>query len=155
MPTKYYTRTWCNSCKECTLHHKPFEKEFQCKECGDESKTFNLSDIPKDKYIEQIKRWEDSQGNKLGRIYSTFMSPSNNFFNEESEVIITEDDLGYKKHKAEFYAKEAEERKAKIEERNKLKDLYKGLTRNDKCGCGSGLKFKNCCLPKINEIIYE
>ncbi len=154
MPTKHYTRTWCNSCKEFTLHHTPFGLEFQCKECKDASKTFNLSDIPKDKYIEQIKRWEDSHGNKLGRIYSTFMNPSNNFFNEESEVIITEDDLGYKKHKDEFYAKEAEERKIKIEERNRLKELYKGLTRNDKCGCDSGLKFKNCCLPKINEIIY-
>lgn len=153
MPTKHYTRTWCNSCKEFTLHHTPFGLEFQCKECKDTSKTYNHSDIPNDKYLAQVERWKRSQGNNLFSNYG-FGSLNNNFFNDKSEVIITEDDLGYKKRRSDRIAKESEERKAKIEEKNRLKALYAGLTRNDKCGCDSGLKFKNCCLPKINEIIY-
>ena len=35
--------------------------------------------------------------------------------------------------------------------RNKGK--FKGLGRNDKCACGSNIKYKNCCLDK-NEKYY-
>lgn len=154
MPTKTYTRTWCNACKEFTLHHKPFEKDFQCKECGDASKTYNLKNIPDEKYREQIQRWKAYNSNKFGRVYSAFLNPSISLFDSVPKVEIIEDDLGYEKRRNELYAKEQEVRKAKKEEQERLKALYKGLTRNDKCGCGSSLKFKNCCLPKINEIIY-
>ena len=27
--------------------------------------------------------------------------------------------------------------------------MYNGITRNDKCACGSRLKFKKCCLPRL------
>ena len=30
---------------------------------------------------------------------------------------------------------------------------YKTLTRNDKCGCGSGVKYKKCCYYKIKNQI--
>jgi len=153
MPTKHYTRTWCNSCKDFTLHHTPFGLEFQCKECGDTSKTFLISDIPKEKYVEQIQRWKKSKSDRIGAIYGSFLNPRTSFWDEKSEIIITEDDLGYEKIRYENRAKEKAERQLKIEERDNLKAKYSGLTRNDKCGCGSGLKFKNCCLPKINEII--
>lgn len=154
MPTKTYTRTWCNACKEFTLHHKPFEKDFQCKDCGDSSKTYNPKDIPDEKYREQIERWKIYNGNKFARTYGAFLNPNSSFFDSSPRVEIIEDDLGYEKRRSERQAKENEERKAKKEEQERLKALYKGLTRNDKCGCGSGLKFKNCCQHKINEIIY-
>jgi hypothetical protein len=155
MPTKHYTRTWCNTCKDFTLYHKPFEGEFQCKDCGDCSTSYKISDIPEDKYKEQIQRYKTSQSNKLGKVYATFLNPSHNpFFDSSPSVEIHEDDLGYEKIKSELIAKEKSEIKAKKEEQERLKALYKGLTRNDKCGCGSGLKFKNCCQPKIDEIIY-
>lgn len=154
MPTKRYTRTWCNTCKEFTLHNKPFEQEFQCKECGDKSETYKIADIPEEKYLEQIERWKNYQANKIGGLYTSFLNPRSSFFDSSPSIEIIEDDLGYEEKRKELYAKHAEERKAKIEEQNRLKALYKGLTRNDKCGCGSGLKFKNCCQPKINEIIY-
>ena len=157
MPTKHYTRTWCNSCKDFTLHHTPFGLEFQCKECGNTSKTYLLSDIPKEKYIEQVQRWKDSQSKQFSKMFNSITNPSSfhqmNWFDERNEVIISEDDLGYEKIRDENRAKEKAERQLKIEERDNLKAKYSGLTRNDKCGCGSGLKFKNCCLPKINEII--
>lgn len=154
MPKKTYYRTWCNSCKEFTLHHKPFQQKIQCKDCGDDSESYNSKDIPDDKYLAQIERWKVYNGNKFGRIYGAFLNPSDSLFNSSHSVEIVEDDLGYEKRRNESQAKKNEERKAKKEEQEKLKALYKGLTRNDKCGCGSGLKFKNCCQPKINEIIY-
>ena len=35
-------------------------------------------------------------------------------------------------------------------EENKPKEGidYSGIGRNDKCPCGSGKKYKNCCMPK-------
>lgn len=158
MPSKTYYRTWCSTCKEFTLHHKPFQQEIQCKDCGDNSQTYNNSDIPNEKYKEQIQRWKNSENKQMSKMFSSILNPSSfyqmNWYDERHEVIIKEDDLGYQKRRDELRAKENEERKVKQEEQAKLKALYKGLTRNDKCGCGSGLKFKNCCLPKINEIIY-
>ena len=154
MPTKRYTRTWCSTCKEFTLHHKPFEQEFKCKDCGDSSKTYNPKDIPDDKYREQIERWKNYNANKIGNLYLNFASSNSSFLGSSPKVEIIEDDLGYEKRRNELYAKEQEVRKAKKEEQERLKSLYKGLTRNDKCGCRSGLKFKNCCQSKINEIIY-
>ena len=158
MPTKIYTRTWCNTCKEFTLHHKPFEKDFQCKDCGDSSKTYNPKDIPDEKYREQIQRWKNSENRQFSKMFNSLLNPSSfhqmNWFDERNEVVVKEDDLGYEKRRNELRASEESERKAKKEEQERLKSLYKGLTRNDKCGCGSGLKFKNCCQSKINEIIY-
>jgi NAD-dependent SIR2 family protein deacetylase len=113
MPTKTYTRTWCNTCKEFTLHHKPFEQEFQCKDCGDDSKTYKHSDIPEEKYREQIQRWKAYNSNKLGKVYSEFLNPSISWFNEPHKVEVIEDDLGYEKLRNERQAKEKEERKAK------------------------------------------
>lgn len=41
-------------------------------------------------------------------------------------------------------------------DRLEKKDSLKKIGRNDKCVCGSGKKFKKCCLPKINfQDIYE
>ena len=154
MPKITYTRTWCNSCKDFTLHYKPFQQKIQCKECGDNSETYNIGDIPDDKYQEQIQRWKTYNANKFGRVYGQFLNPNSSFFDSSPSIEIIEDDLGYEKRRDELQAKENEERKTNKEEQERLKALCKGLTRNDKCGCGSGLKFKNCCLPKINEIIY-
>lgn len=158
MPTKTYTRTWCSSCKDFTLWHKPFEGYFQCKDCGDTATTYLTSEIPDEKYREQVQRWKNSENKKFSKMFGALLNPSSfhqmNWFNERHEVIIKEDDLGYQERRDNLRAKENEERKVKKEEQERLKSLYKGLTRNDKCGCGSGLKFKNCCLPKINEIIY-
>lgn len=154
MPTKRYTRTWCSTCKDFTLWHKPFEGDFQCKDCGDKSTTYLTSEIPDEKWKAQIERWKAYNGNKFARTYGAFLNPNSSFFDSSPRVEIIEDDLGYEKRISELQAKENEERKVRQEEQAKLKALYKGLTRNDKCGCGSGLKFKNCCHPKINEIIY-
>ena len=37
------------------------------------------------------------------------------------------------------------------EENVQLRNPLKGLSRNDKCLCGSGKKFKKCCLPKLEQ----
>jgi len=35
------------------------------------------------------------------------------------------------------------------------KQLYKDLGRNNLCGCGSGKKYKKCCLEKYSNISYD
>lgn len=32
-----------------------------------------------------------------------------------------------------------------------LRNPLKGLSRNDPCFCGSGKKYKKCCLPKLEK----
>lgn len=46
------------------------------------------------------------------------------------------------------------ERMRKIEKVKKLLDLgaYRGVGRNDPCPCGSGRKFKKCCMPYVRRL---
>ena len=75
------------------------------------------------------------------------------FFAEPgSNPIIVESDAGQ-----EAINKIIEEERIKEKERiNNLKEeyniFYKHLSRNDKCACGSGKKYKNCCINKFNTI---
>jgi len=40
----------------------------------------------------------------------------------------------------------------KVIEIKKMRPLYTGIGRNEKCPCGSGNKFKKCCIDKKVEI---
>ncbi len=155
MPTIRYIRTWCNSCKDFTLHKKHIESNLKCRDCGNEGESYSISDIPEDKYTEQIDRWKVSRTKSIAGKYMTYLNMmGGNPFRENPDIDIVEDDLGYEKTERQFNEKVKSERDEKRAEQERLKNLYRGLTRNDKCGCGSGVKFKNCCLSKINEIIH-
>lgn len=43
------------------------------------------------------------------------------------------------------------ESQAKVERRITIRNMTVSTGRNDKCGCGSGKKFKKCCLGKTGE----
>lgn len=61
---------------------------------------------------------------------------------------VKEDDAGQEAiDTAERAAREAQ-KLANLE----FKEMYRGAQRNDKCRCGSGDKYKKCCLPKVNAI---
>lgn len=64
---------------------------------------------------------------------------------------IVESDAGVESIRREKRIKKEERRKT-LEEKV---DMYKGLTRNDICNCGSGKKYKKCCLQSIREYKLE
>ena len=156
MPTKTYNRTWCKICNDWTLHRMNDEKEQVCNDCNTVFTTIKLIDIPEDKLKKQRKRYIEST-NPVNRIMSMLYDSSPSvqmakmFQSPGSDIIITEEDAGQEKI--------GEQNRIKYEkyseERNKLKEealKYKNLNRNDICICGSGKKYKQCCLNKFNNL---
>jgi uncharacterized protein YchJ len=61
---------------------------------------------------------------------------------------INEDDAGQE----DIYTAEKAEREARWAAEAEFKARYQGAQRNDKCRCGSGVKYKKCCLPAVEKI---
>jgi hypothetical protein len=164
MPTRVLKRQWCRTCQDYTIHNtkKLFDKEWFCESCDTEYIKTDISEIPEEKLLEQRKRWSEKNKRDFGNIYtsmilgtdltSIFNSP---LYNTGFETEIKEDDAGQNKINEELRReKELEyEKQYRIRhEQLELKKKYKNLGRNDKCICGSDLKYKNCCLTKISKI---
>jgi|ERR1035437_742138 hypothetical protein len=155
MPKQTYRRWWCKKCKEWTLFNSFSSK---CNECDSPAEDYMLSEIPREKILEQRERYSKKQREYFKNLPSKLLTPSNPFldlFKEDWEVGIEviEDDAGQKdldNLKQKETMKQIEEERA---ERAKLRELslqYKGLSRNDICLCGSGKKYKKCCESKFN-----
>jgi uncharacterized protein YecA (UPF0149 family) len=67
---------------------------------------------------------------------------------DHTEPDVNEDDAGQDAIDAAIKAKREADRLAEIQ----FKEKYHGAQRNDKCRCDSGLKYKKCCLPKVEKI---
>jgi uncharacterized protein YecA (UPF0149 family) len=153
MPTIIQHRTWCATCKEWTLHADWGDNP--CLICKTKRDSYNLADIPDEKIQEQRKRYSDSHSpfNYL----SELINPKSQYqqlaemFSSEFPKEIIEDDAGQKeideerrKIRHEEIIQEEIEYKAKVAEYQK----FKNLRRNDICACGSGVKYKKCCMQK-------
>ena len=160
MPTRTLRRIWCKTCNEFELHEGDFKtKELLCKECGTAYSDVYLKDIPKEKVLEQRKRYKDYQRKRDTDLFSYILKPRNpwaDMFSEPgSDVEIIESDAGQKKlddKEREKARQRMEEYRKKREEEKELLKKYRGLGRNDTCLCGSGLKYKKCCWEKIQNI---
>lgn len=165
---KYYYRHWCTKCNEWTIFEEKGgfreDKVITCKTCGLEHQKVKLSEIPEEKLKEQRDRWKLQQRRDTNDIYLKFVTggfnrnPLMDMLTEtptEFEERIVEADAGQKSIDEAKREREAKERQKKYEERQKKlewKRQYKGLGRNDKCICGSGKKYKKCCLVKVEKI---
>lgn len=166
MPTIHRYRVWCKSCENFTLHSRkdtkdPNENEFTCISCGTIYSSIKLKDIPTDKLQEQRARWKKSEGNFLGKYLDVIgKSPEQRQMEElvhmfsppGSDIEIHESDAGQKIIDEE----NRKIREAEWEEKRKIREAqaeeaakYAKLGRNDICICGSGLKYKKCCLTRI------
>jgi uncharacterized protein YecA (UPF0149 family) len=147
MPTRTFYRIWCKTCNEFELHTNK-DEQYICEECGTVYTDILLGEIPKEKRIEQRERYNKRKRKNFINIFDTFTNYHNMFKEEIGRTEIMESDAGQKyiddknKEKYEQYKKEAEEKKA-------LQKQYSKLGRNEKCFCGSGIKFKKCCYAKI------
>ncbi len=172
MPERYLQRQWCKKCQSCELFEEkglfakkenPGESHWSCIECGTKFEPYKLSEVPKEKIKEQRERykvWKKEQFEKMFGSYLDFGRSNRNFINDMfsapgSRTHVTEADAGQKyiddQIKKEREA-EYEKRRAAKEALEKEYEAYRKSGRNDKCLCGSGKKYKHCCLPRFQNI---
>jgi uncharacterized protein YecA (UPF0149 family) len=166
MPTRELKRLWCKKCNDWELFEQQYPNwtDWFCQKCETVHEKTLLSEIPEEKLIEQRKRfieWNQKSMNKfmgeimrpeqrnLKELVHMFSPPGSDF---ETEII--ESDAGQNQIDEEKRKKRAEKIQKELEEKEQVKkDLikFKGANRNDTCPCGSGIKYKKCCLNKVTE----
>lgn len=159
MPIIYKYRVWCKTCNDFTLHYEPQFGEHgkKCLICKTEHMPTPISEIPKEKVIEQRKRYKEQKARRIRSLYTDFIMGygAKTLFSENPQIEIIESDCGQKA----IDEAEANERELKYQQKQALKleikQKFKGLGRNDKCACGSNIKYKNCCLDKNEKILLS
>lgn len=155
--TERLYRIWCKSCNDWTIHYeKVMDVVKTCKECGTEYSSITLREIPKEKLEEQrarYKRQKKENFNRMfgGYVFGGFDMLSKMAGNEE----IIESDAGQRRideDEEKIRKEKAQERERIKEEKREEDEKYKNLGRNDVCICGSGKKYKKCCLEKVREL---
>ena len=162
MPDIPLYREWCASCQDYTEHDTKFpssENNMKCVDCDTECKEVALSDIPIEKVEEQRKRYkmaEEEQISMIGKLFShhpTLLSMS--MFSAIPNRRIIETDAGQKDIDAENIRINLQKSKKRAEQREKDLEAakkFEKLNRNDPCACGSGIKYKKCCLNKVRKL---
>ena len=173
MPSQIKRRTWCTSCQEFETFESHLTSgttvldaegreikklsKTSCDTCGNEYVPYHLSEVPEEKILEQRARYKRMKKEEFIKMLSAYrdMSKSNILADMMREVgdksigyTIKEDDAGQDAIDLEERAQREAVRLAEQEFRAK----YHGAQRNDKCRCDSGLKYKKCCLPKVDAI---
>jgi len=123
---------------------------MSCKDCKNPQEKVMSNEIPKEKILEQRKRYRAYKKNSLfGSMLFLNPRPDNPFSEKFPEPEIIEHDAGQKSIDETNYQKRNEEYEQNKREQAELKAKFGHLGRNDKCGCGSGVKFKKCCQLKM------
>jgi uncharacterized protein YchJ len=152
MPTTTYKRTWCKKCQDWELFLVPLlddKENLKCQNCGTPFESVKLSEIPEEKIAIQRERYKAKKKSQFLSIYNLLASGHD--FNDPNTDIIESSagqkaiDDEEKRIREEKYAKAKAEYEALLEDYQK----YKGLGRNDTCACGSGKKYKKCCINKF------
>lgn len=171
-PVIKYKRIWCKKCNEFQLHREKLvegqdHKEHACKTCGTIYSEIYLDEIPKEKVLVQRERYSAWVKTRNQKFYQSFLmgglgvnsfglNPLTDSFREDwDELEIIESDAGQRKIDEVEEEEKRKQRELRVIEKQKQRELvkqYSHLNRNDVCSCGSGLKYKKCCLTKIQAI---
>ena len=168
-PIPTYWRTWCKTCQEWTLHHQPhrFESvaekikfESHCKVCDTVFTEAKFAEIPEEKIMEQRARYcamkKESKFPMMDKYIGGILSgrQDNSFSTSMEDAYaprIIEEDAGQKAIDDAEYAVRLGISREQEAARQKLREeaqKFEVLERNDKCACGSGKKYKACCMKK-------
>lgn len=159
MPTRTFYRHWCSNCNDWEWFYKGFDKDSSsCKNCGTPFQPYSLDIIPDEKIIEQRKRYTEQNKLDFNKIFE-MLDPhaserkflTDMFSPPGYDDTYIEHDAGQKEIDLKRQQERAAERARLREERDALIAEYqpfKNLTRNDTCACGSGKKYKKCCMHK-------
>jgi len=120
-----------------------------CK-CGTQYTDIKLVDIDKDKRYIQQQRFKKQRSENFRQITNIFgligMNQYGLFDTPNVGIQVVESDAGLEA--IEAYER-SEKRRIKDEEKAEVL-RYKSVGRNDKCLCGSDLKYKKCCEGRIS-----
>jgi len=172
-----YYRLWCKECQDWKLFDRkkleievPEGKEdyeYTCRECGTPHVDILLGDIPKEKLEEQRARYNTKRKGQYTTLMREFtMDPEARQVKElldmfgppASSTDIYESDAGQKKLDEIAQMKrqrEIEEKEARKREIINECVPFKNMARNDQCACGSGKKYKKCCMDKIEGYLLK
>jgi len=166
MPTTTINRyrLWCKGCNDFTLHERIYKDEFKnvrfdlCKfneektyvylcECNTQYSSILSIDIPIKKLIEQRKRFREQRSEEFRQMTNFYSILSN------SHHLFSPPNIGYKVIESDAGLKHEEEMEREARDKLKVEHnlelaTYKNVGRNDICLCGSGNKYKKCCLNK-------
>ncbi len=157
MPTLKYFRTWCKSCDDFTPHRTFANDNSKCNRCDTVWSDITLDQIPHEKVLQQRERYMQKRGNPIQSLLRSFSEPT--ILDQLTgrapawpDAEIDEYDAGMQDildARNKKYADEIEKRRKEKEELQKEYKLYVNLGRNDKCACGSGKKYKHCCIQRF------
>jgi len=138
-----------------------------CKICGTPHVKTCLDDIPEDKLIAQRKRYNEKISGQYKHLLSEFtLNPEARRVKELMEMFgpvadeteIIEADAGQKKLNEIAQMKRQKEIEAKEQRKQEVINEclpFKNMGRNDVCTCGSGKKYKKCCMDKIEGYLLK
>ena len=152
MPQITYSRFWCTKCQDYTIQNTG--EDGACRTCGTVTKEYKLSDVPKEKQEEQRARYNKQREDSLYNILAGIRrNPLEDMFREDFSIgyKVNETDAGQKELDEAFNKRMADAR-VKREELKQQYEMFRHTGRNDKCPCGSNLKYKKCCLSKFELI---
>jgi hypothetical protein len=173
-----YLRTFCKTCDDFVFHEEIFydqagdkrhlfkgiidaESEsffedikkpiYVCNTCNTVFTPYNLRYIDKEKIEAQRQRFKAQRRSNFHKTMNLFsMIGFTNSFPDLKEGKYFEADAGLER--------EEELRRQIVKERKEMQQAelqkFKDVGRNDKCLCGSGKKYKKCCLAIHSEHGY-
>ena len=145
-PVERKFRYWCGTCNEFELFSTK-EDDYVCDKCSSKHVDVEVSTIPAEKVEEQRNRFRNMRRTdfaKMMEVYQ-FMSANPGADMPLQSDSVMETDAGLLAiEKVEREKREAEQEAMRLDI-----EAHKGLGRNEVCKCGSGLKYKKCCLKRI------
>ena len=157
-------RTWCKTCQDFSIFTTTMgsteEGKFSttvCNTCESAQMSYSLTEVPEEKLIEQRARYNEQRRRQFMNMLNIYAKETRTNMladmlkepgHDLTEPDVNEDDAGQDAIDAAIKAKREADRLAEIQ----FKEKYHGAQRNDKCRCDSGLKYKKCCLPKVEKI---
>lgn len=139
-------RKWCTNCADWKVFTKA-EEIYTCNDCSKISDA-TLADVPQEKIEEQQNRFKNQRREDFANMLKAYRfmqeNPGQKYEHDFLDQIL-EDDAGV----LEVEKLEREKHEAQVQAIKEDIAKHKHLGRNDKCSCNSGLKYKKCCLKRI------
>jgi len=155
MPTQYRYRHYCKDCEDFTLFIRDDfnSKDLTCTNCDKKYETVKIGEIDSEKVETQRVRFKQKRSQQFANMFDTYRTGS-----IMQELFRNESRMGFDVHESdaglltiEKYEKEERELAKLIrnEEIRKIRIEFKGIQRNETCRCGSGIKYKKCCMNSV------
>lgn len=148
MPTIIKYRKYCKTCDDFKLFDY-CQSILCCESCKEKYEKVPLEEIDEVKVLQQRNRYRKYELDSLNNMLFNRKNPIAELFSEPKVGYeVREDDAGFLEAQRQSLAEYNKKRKENFE----LKEKFAKVGRNDVCLCGSGKKYKKCCLIKVEKL---